>query len=221
MTIPIALFIFDLDGTLIDSRADIALAANLMLKEMGHDEIPLNTVVSYIGEGVRLLVERALTKSSPETTWADSEIDDAVAVFRKHYGDHMLDSTVLYPNVKTVLEALRGKKKAVISNKPFEFSDRILEMMGIREHFNAVLGGDSLEKRKPDPEPILYLLNQFELNPKSALMIGDSRTDIDCGNAAGVHTCGVTFGFRPRYELEAAQTEIIIDDLMDLTSHFH
>jgi len=220
MTIPVSLFIFDLDGTLIDSRADIALAANLMLKEMGFEEIPLNTVVSYIGEGVRLLVARALSKSSPEKRWTDSELDQAVTIFRKHYGDHLLDSTVMYPNVKAVLEALRGKKKAVISNKPVEFSNQILEMMGIREHFVEVLGGDSLAKRKPDPEPVLHLLAQFDLSPKSAVMIGDSRTDIDCGNAAGVHTVGVTFGFRPRTELEAAQADIIIDDLMDLTSYF-
>lgn len=220
MPISVDLLVFDLDGTLIDSRADIALATNLMLKELGLDEIDLHAVVTFIGEGVRTLIERALRKTSPATVWNDSDIDHAVAVFRNHYADHLMDSTTMYPHVVETLQAFGQKRKAVLSNKPYEFSNRILELLGIRDSFEVVLGGDSLAKRKPEPEPLWHLLDHFQTTRDRSVMIGDSRTDIDCGTAAGVLTCGVSYGFRPRIELENARATVIIDDLFELKEKF-
>ncbi|HZS47767.1 MAG TPA: HAD family hydrolase [Blastocatellia bacterium] len=214
------LLIFDLDGTLIDSKNDIAVATNLMLKDLGFNEVPLQTVVSFIGEGVRRLVERAVRYSSGKTDLNEPEVESAMVTFRRHYAEHLVDSTVLYPHVAETLEVLKPKKKAILTNKPFEFSDRILRMLSIRKQFLVVLGGDSLPVRKPAPEPIWHLLNHFQVAADRAVMIGDSRTDIDCGRAAGIATCGVSYGFRPRTELEESGAEIIIDDFSEVAVKF-
>lgn len=216
---PCRLFLFDLDGTLIDSRADITLAINLTLAQMNLRPLQESDVADFVGNGVRPLIKRSLGCSAgrePE----DATIQEAIRLFRKEYGDHMLDQTRLLPGVKEGLDLLSWARFAVVSNKPEDFSRRILDGLGIGDRFEIILGGDSIQKRKPDPESLLKAMDFCKCSPAETAMVGDSAVDIQAGKAAGIATCGVLGGFRPKEELEAAGPDIIIRSLLELADHF-
>ncbi len=207
--------LFDLDGTLIDSRADLTTSINLMLDELGRAPLPIERVVTLIGEGVRSLIERALRATQ---SWEpqDGEIDRATEIFRRHYRVHLLDETRVYPEVHETLVALRHLPKAVVTNKPYEFSMLIIEALDLRSHFEVILGGDSLPERKPSPQPLLEAARQCGRAPDDCWMIGDSRIDILAGRAAGMTTCGFVAGFRGREELVEAGADVLIERFGEL-----
>jgi phosphoglycolate phosphatase len=207
--------LFDLDGTLVDSRADLTTAVNLMLGELGRAPLPDESVVNFIGEGARLLAERAL-RASQEREPERAEIDRALEVFRRHYRAHLLDRTRPYPEVAETLADLRHLPKAVVTNKPYDFTAAILSGLGLRSHFAVVLGGDSLPERKPDPQPLLEAARRCGCVSPECLMVGDSWVDILAGRAAGMATCGFTGGFRGRAELAAAGAEVLIERFGEL-----
>ena len=207
--------LFDLDGTLIDSRADLTTSINLMLDELGRAPLSLERVVTLIGEGVRLLVESAL-RATQESEPQDAEIDRALEIYRRHYRVHLLDQTRAYPGVYETLAALRYLPKAVITNKPYDFSLHILEALGLRSHFEVILGGDSLPERKPSPLPLLEAARRCGCAPAESLMIGDSQVDVLAGRAAGMMTCGFVAGFRGREELVAAGADVLIERFEEL-----
>jgi phosphoglycolate phosphatase len=216
---PCRLFLFDLDGTLIDSRADITHSLNLVLVRMNLHPLPDSRVLDFVGSGVQKLIERSLrevTGREPE----DSRTQEGVVLFREEYGDHLLDRTCLCPHVKDALELLSWAKFAVVSNKPEGFSRRILEGLGVTKKFCVILGGDSARNRKPDPESLLKAMSLCGESPAETVMVGDSAVDIEAGQAAGVITCGVLGGFRPRGELEAAGCDLVIENLLELADHF-
>jgi phosphoglycolate phosphatase len=216
---PCSLFIFDLDGTLIDSRADICFALNLSLARMNIPKLPESRVADFVGEGVQKLVERSLcaaTGHEPERTLMEA----AVLLFREEYGQHLLDQTRLYPGVTEALDRLDWASFAVATNKPESFSRRILDGLGIGSRFSAILGGDSVRSRKPDPEALLKAMRLCNASPSETAMVGDSRVDIEAGKAAAVTTCGVLGGFRSREELESAGCDLLIGNLIELTKHF-
>jgi phosphoglycolate phosphatase len=216
---PCRLFIFDLDGTLIESRQDIALSLNLALTRMDLPTIQESRTADFVGEGVQKLVERALREvigREPESELVGS----CIVLFREEYGRHLLDRTHLCHGVREALEHLTWANLAVVTNKPEGFSRRILQGLGIRDRFCTILGGDSVRKRKPDPEPLLKAMDASNASPSETAMIGDSAVDIGAGKAAGVTTCGVLGGFRPREELEAAGCDLIIGNLLELPNHF-
>ena len=206
----IKLIIFDLDGTLIDSKVDIANGVNFTLRELNLKEVPDELIYTYVGNGVEPLIRRAVESAG------GNGIGNALDIFRAYYLEHLLDNTVLYPNVMTVIKNLSGIKKAVVSNKSERFVKKILSELDIAKYFEIALGGDSLKNKKPHPDTINLVMERVGASPKKTLIVGDSAVDIECGKRAGTYTCGVTYGYRDRRELIEAGADWIIDDMGEL-----
>src|SRR5258706_9531859 len=166
-------FLFDLDGTLIDSKLDLVNSVNFMLQEMQREALPLGTIASYIGHGAPKLVADVL---GPDAAKADRK--RALEIFLEHYSKHNLDATRAYPGVVEGLEALQDRHMAVLTNKPKKMSVEILEALGLLKYFHAVYGGDSFEKKKPDPPGAQAILKNLGAQPREAAMVGDSDVDI-------------------------------------------
>ncbi|HWG58853.1 MAG TPA: HAD-IA family hydrolase [Candidatus Acidoferrales bacterium] len=199
--------IFDLDGTLIDSKLDLALSTNAMLGKMGCAPLPDETVFSYVGNGAAMLVRRALGEST-----ATAQVEQALAYFLDYYREHMLDNTVTYPGVREALDALAGRPMAVLTNKPVIFSRAILDGLGLSGYFQRVYGGNSFEKKKPDPTGAQTLLREFGAAPREAMMIGDSDVDVRTARNAGIWSCGVTYGLCPA-TLSVYPPDVLLDSL--------
>lgn len=223
------LIIYDLDGTLVDSRQDLAESINEMLRRLSLAELEEETIVGFVGRGVKNLVISSLAESAgrngkrgdPESALrADSLLGTALPLLREIYAQHLLVHTRLYPGVAETLSHFSNRTQAVCSNKPQRFSQEILDGLGVGSYFARVLGGDSLTKQKPHPDPLLALLSEFGAAPSATLMVGDGLTDIEAGKAAGVMTCAVTSGFRPKTELLAARPDYVIENLFELAAIF-
>jgi len=207
--------LFDLDGTLVDSRADLINAVNLMLVELGRETLPGARVLNYVGEGARLLVERAL-RADQNGARDGCDVDHAVEVFRRHYREHLLDQTRVYPEVEQTLERLEHIPKAVVTNKPYEFTMALLEGIGLSSHFEVVFGGDSMPERKPSPLMLIEAARMCGAQASECLMVGDSRVDVEAGRAASMKTCGYVPGFRGRTELVNAGVDYVIERFGEL-----
>lgn len=183
--------IFDLDGTVVDTQADLTAATNYMLATLGLPTLPLARVQGYIGHGVRALVRRALGPANAHL------VDRGCDLFMAYYQRHLLDASRVYPGVTQLLAAVhaRGLVLSLLTNKPEAPSRAILAGLGLAPLFVAVVGGDTLPAKKPDPEGIFYLQGFTGITLEQTLLVGDSRIDIDTGHAAGVATCGVTWGY--------------------------
>jgi phosphoglycolate phosphatase len=188
------LFIFDLDGTLVDSKLDLAHAVNATRAHMGLPPLEHDLIYSYVGNGAPVLVRRALAPETPE-----KEVERALDFFLTYYREHMLDYTVLYPTVKETLEKLDNgtRRLAVLTNKPVRISVGILDGLGVGRHFFRVYGGNSFEQKKPHPIGVEALLRESGARKEEALMVGDSAVDIRTARNAGISACGVTYGFQP------------------------
>ncbi len=206
----LALLIFDLDGTLIDSRDDLVLSVNLALADLDRPPLPEAVVANYVGDGAAVLMQRALGLLPPpdRSRWeappppagaAAALAERGLAAFLAHYAEHQLDRTALYPGVAEGLHALRaaGFRLAVLTNKPVNPSRAILAGLGLDGLFFSVYGGNSFARKKPDPVGVATLLDECRLAPRAAAMIGDSAVDVATGRAAGTWTWGVTYGFAP------------------------
>jgi phosphoglycolate phosphatase len=207
--------LFDLDGTLVDSRADLINSVNLMLGELGRAPLSDQQVINFVGEGARLLVERALhvTQNGGVNPW---EIDHAFKLFQRYYREHLLDETRVYPEVEETLESLAQIPKAIVTNKPYEFTIALLQGIGLAHHFKVIIGGDSLPERKPSPLMLLEGARRCQAEASRSLMIGDTRLDIAAGKAAGMTTCGYISGFRGRSELLEAGADFLIESFSEL-----
>jgi len=194
------LLIFDLDGTLADTRADLATGINLMRAHYGLPPISMEIIGTYIGDGIRDLVKRSLQG-------ADANVDEAVAFTRKAYSDHMLDETVLYPGVADGLKKLEaaGHLLAVLSNKPGDPSRMILNHLGVGPLFLWIIGGGDLPNLKPAPDGIVALLGATGIAPENTWMIGDHHTDLEVAHNAGVKSGFVTYGIGNPGEFTADQ----------------
>jgi phosphoglycolate phosphatase len=201
------LLIFDLDGTLIDSRLDLAQAVNAMLTHMGKARLNNERVYKYVGNGAPVLVRRAMGDQSTET-----EVAAALEFFLAYYREHDLDQTTLYPGVKESLDRLAaaGKRMAVLTNKPTKMSRHIVEGLGVSGHFFRVYGGDSLKTKKPDPLGIATLMQEAGAVRDRTLMVGDSSVDVLTARNAGVPVCCVTYGFQPE-SLDEAPPDLKVD----------
>lgn len=198
--------VFDLDGTLIDSRADLSAAVNHMLRALGLSELPLETVCQYVGEGARVLVQRSLGPAH------EKRLDEGLRIFLAYYSAHLLDQTRPYDGIPEAVAALapRGVALSVLTNKPVAMSRTILAGLGLLPHFAAVVGGDSLPTRKPDPAGMEYLLAATRAARERTLLVGDSLVDLKTATAAQVAFCGVAWGLR-RADLVAARVGRMID----------
>lgn len=208
------LLVFDLDGTLVDSSRDIAAAANAALGRLapGAAAIPLDAILSFVGEGAWLLVERCLRHAG-----LDLSADEVLPVYLECYAERLLDTTRLYPGVAEALDALAGTTLAVLTNKPGGFSRTILEGLGVADRFAWVWGAGDVPSRKPDPEGLFRLMAEIGVSREETWMVGDSATDVDVARAAGVRVAGVTWGFHPG-ALRAARPDLLIDRACDLAS---
>ena len=207
------LLIFDLDGTLIDSKLDLAHAVNATRTHMGFAALEHDLVYSYVGNGAPVLVRRAM---GPEM--ADADVERALAYFLDYYHHHMLDYTVLYPGVREALDEYRqaGRSLAVLTNKPVRISQAILEGLGLDAHFFRVYGGNSFEQKKPHPIGIERLMQEGSSTPEKTIMIGDSSVDIRTARNAGVFSCGVTWGFQPE-SLKEEPPDLLVDRIGELS----
>jgi phosphoglycolate phosphatase len=214
------LIAFDLDGTLIDSARDISFCVNETLRCVGRPALPEATIHAFVGRGVLPLIERSLDEASPRGKRRGPETEEAVRLFMELYAEHCLDHTRLYPGIREVLDVYAEKSLAVVTNKAERFSLKILDGLGVRDRFKAVLGGDSTKERKPHPEPILKLLEATGLPARSAVTIGDSAIDIAAGKAAGTWTCGVLYGFRPESEVREAAPDAVVSTALESPRRF-
>ena len=205
------LVIFDLDGTLIDSKLDIACAVNATRLRMGRPALDNDTVYSYVGNGAPVLMRRAFPDAS------DEEVKQALEFFLAYYRDHPLDNTKFYPGTGETLDRLQaaGVKSAVLTNKPLGITKQILEGLGASDRFVRVYGGESFPKRKPDPAGVNALLSEFSISPARAVMVGDSAVDMQTGRNASILACGVTYGFQPE-TLAAESPDVVFDDMADV-----
>jgi phosphoglycolate phosphatase len=208
----IQLLIFDLDGTLIDSRLDIANSVNAALRAMDLEPLELNQVAAYVGHGAPLLMRRVLGDAAPE-----EQVQLGLSLFLKHYAEHPLDATRLYPGVRESLDRLRaaGKQLAVLTNKPDAVTLAIVAGLGLRDHFLAVHGGDSFARKKPDPEGVFSILRRAQVSPEQAMMVGDSSVDIRTARNAGIRACGVLYGFQPE-SLSDPAPDLLVDRMEQL-----
>jgi phosphoglycolate phosphatase len=197
---------FDLDGTLLDTRADLAAATNHVLRTLGRAPIPPETVFGLVGEGGRRLVEKALGDAD------EALVERGVAVFMAWYGEHCLDATVPYPGMVEALDALAdaGCALTVLTNKPEGLSRKILAGLGLEPRFAAVVGGDTLPTRKPDPAGLAWLCARTATPAPRTLLVGDSGIDVRTARAAGAGFCGVAWGLTPD-GMYAAGPERVID----------
>jgi len=207
------LLIFDLDGTLIDSKRDLADSVNATLASMGHAPLPDDVVASYVGNGAPALIRGILPGASEE------QIEGALAYFLRYYRDHMLDATTLYPGVRQALDRLHAARipLAILTNKPVRFSERLIEGLDLGAHFFRIYGGNSFEEKKPHPRGIEALMAESGADRARTVMIGDSAVDVLTARAASVRACGVSWGFQPE-TFTQAPPDFVIDDMRALAA---
>lgn len=209
----IDLLIFDLDGTLIESKWDIATAVNLTLGELGLPVREQEEIFSFVGDGIKRLLRLAVGEEN------QSRYEDALRVFRGHYLAHCLDRTRFYPGIDRVLSHYADKHKAVATNKSLEYTTRILEGLGAH-HFAYVVGGDNGYGLKPEPGMLLKILEELKVERDRAVLIGDSTNDITGGHNAGIKVCAVGYGMGNREKMAACNPDWFIEQPEDLIRLF-
>jgi phosphoglycolate phosphatase len=214
----INLLIFDLDGTLIDSRLDLIHSVNATLRQFKRPELPGDIIASYVGEGAPMLVRRAL--GDPED---ESFFQQALEFFLSYYREHKLDHTTLYPGIPEALVQMRSngnqRKMAVLTNKPVNASRAIVEGLGLARFFFRVYGGNSFRTKKPDPLGVKTLLQETETTADRAMIVGDSSIDVLTGRNAGIATCGVSYGFAP-HTLGEIPPDVVVASPKELVEIF-
>lgn len=210
-----SLIIFDLDGTLIDSKMDIATSVNLTLTDLG---LPLRSpeeIYSFVGDGVKRLLRLSVGEDNHE------QYEQALHIFRGHYLAHCLDTTRFYAGIADVLEHLREIPKAVATNKALVYTLRILEGLDARRHFVGIEGGENGYGLKPDAGMVVKLIHQVGASPERVLMVGDSTNDVKAARAAGVRACAVGYGYGDRGKIAGLEPDYFCErpvDLITLTS---
>jgi len=211
------LLVFDLDGTLIDSRLDLVHSINAMLRHIGRPELADDLIASYVGDGAPVLVRRALGDADPDN---EALFRAALEYFLGYYRLHKLDHTTVYEGIPEVLAALANsngvqRQMAVLSNKPVNPSRDIVRALGLGDFFVRVYGGNSFPTKKPDPLGVRTILQETGVAADEALMIGDSSNDVLTGRNAGLWTCGVTYGFAP-HSLEEVPPDVTVEKPQEL-----
>ena len=202
--------IFDLDGTLIDSKLDLIHSVNAMLHELNRPQLAAETISSYIGHGAPQLVARALGGTATE-----EELKHALQFFLGYYEDHKMDNTCAYPGVPETLAQLTRIPMAVLTNKPERISVRILKSLGLAKHFQAIYGGNSFESKKPHPFGANKILQEFGVAAAQALIVGDSEVDVQTARNAGMLAAAVNYGFGV-HDRAAHPADIYLDRFADL-----
>jgi len=230
----IQLVIFDLDGTLIDSRLDLVHSVNAALRHIGRPELPDDVIASYVGDGAPVLIQRALGGEADEAL-----VRKGLEFFLSYYRAHKLDHTTVYPGIAEALAAIQNsgngtsratrhpgsqhpgtqRKLAVLSNKPVIPSRAIVEALGLGRFFSQIYGGNSFATKKPDPEGAQMLLQENRVSPEQTVIVGDSHVDVRTGRNAGLWTVGVYYGFAP-HTLEDEPADVSVDHPSELADVF-
>src|SRR5580693_1649368 len=217
----IRLVIFDLDGTLIDSRLDLVHSVNAALRHIHRPELPEDVIASYVGDGAPILIQRALGGEVVD----EALVRKGLEYFLSYYREHKLDHTTVYHGIREALGAIQRsgngvpRKMAVLTNKPVNPSRAIVEALGLGSYFSQVYGGNSFSTKKPEPEGALKLLGETGVRPEQAAIVGDSHVDIRTGRNAGLWTVAVTYGFAP-HTLEGESPDVTLDTPQELSRVF-
>jgi phosphoglycolate phosphatase len=225
----IQLVIFDLDGTLIDSRLDLVHSVNAALRHIARPELPDDVIASYVGDGAPILIQRALGAEAGDQTLVRRGLE----FFLSYYREHKLDHTTVYPGIPQALAAIQDasngaspgtphgnpRKLAVLTNKPVIPSRAIVDALGLGQFFSQVYGGNSFATKKPDPEGARKLLQESGVAPEQAAIVGDSQVDVRTGRNAGLWTVGVTYGFAP-HTLRDEIPDVLVDHPSELPALF-
>jgi len=211
--------IFDLDGTLIDSSPDLALAINHMLSTIKKETFSLDEIHHWVGNGAQTLVKRALSGSAQIASNIDEkEFEDALDIFLKFYAKNLAVQTITYPHVLSTLAKLKthGYKLVIVTNKPFDFVAPILKALKLEEYFEFHLGGDSLKEKKPNPAPLLYVCEKLNVTVDECVMIGDSKNDILAAQACGMKSIGLTYGYNYGEHISTHNPDVYTSDFSEI-----
>jgi phosphoglycolate phosphatase len=217
----IQLVIFDLDGTLIDSRLDLVHSVNAALRHIDRPELADEVIAGYVGDGAPILIQRALGAEATDKALVRKGLE----FFLSYYREHKLDHTTVYPGIAQALAAIQRssngtpRRLAVLTNKPVKPSRAIVEGLGLGQFFSQVYGGNSFATKKPDPQGARQLLQESEVTPERAAIVGDSQVDVRTGRNAGLWTVGVTYGFAP-HTLENESPDVLVDSAQELSVVF-
>ncbi|MFQ5818169.1 MAG: HAD family hydrolase [Terriglobia bacterium] len=208
------LFIFDLDGTLIDSKLDLALAVNATRDHLRLPPLPHEQIYGYVGHGAAMLIRRSLGAE-----YDAAAVEAALRFFLDYYRAHMLDNTVAYPGVRAALAELAANARilTVLTNKPARFSTEILQGLGLASYFRSIYGGNSFERKKPDPMGVEVILRESRTATRQTILVGDSEIDVLTGRNAGTWTCGVTYGLGSD-RLADPPPDLLVDSLTQLSA---
>jgi phosphoglycolate phosphatase len=208
--------IFDLDGTLADSGADIAAAADHARRRAGLVPLPAAEILRHVGDGTRKLIERVLAhdpgSGRTDLPVSAAAVEASLADFGDFYREHLLDHTVLYPGIAELLRRLAPRRLLVATNKPRAFTLAVLAGLGLADRFDRVVCGDDVPARKPDPAHLRACLEGTGIAPRQAVMVGDSPHDVLAAHGAGLPAVAVTWGLTPRARLVAARPAVLVDD---------
>lgn len=213
--------IFDLDGTLFYTSEDIANSANITLDLFGFDPLDQDRIISHVGGGIYNSISRIIgdaAHANPHYEWEDGFVDQVVKKYRQIYSEHFLETTRPYSGVEKTIENFyqKGYKMAVLSNKAVQYTRAIVEHFQMDTYFELILGGDSLDNKKPHPQSINFILDQYSSSQASTLMVGDTEKDIEAAQNAKVDSCGVSYGMRPASEVKAMDPDYFIDNFSEL-----
>lgn len=215
--------LFDLDGTLIDSAPDLALAINHMLKTLGRETFSDDLIRSWVGNGAQVIVKRGLSgKADYDTDLDPALFEKALDIFLRFYADNLCVDTVTYPNVRSTLKLLKaqGYRLVIVTNKPFDLIEPILVGLELTGLFELCLGGDSLPERKPSPLPLLHACEKLSVTPEQCVMVGDSKNDILAANAAKMQSIGLTYGYNYGEDIGEHKPDAVFDDFADILATF-
>jgi phosphoglycolate phosphatase len=210
---PVDLLIFDLDGTLIESKWDIAHSVNFTLNALGLPERPIEEIFGFVGDGVKRLLRLAVGEGNQE------KFEEALKVFRGYYLEHCLDRTTFYPGIEPMLEHFAHKQKVIATNKSIEYTRVILNGLG-PQHFTYMVGGDNGFGLKPEPGMLLHIISKMGVSKDRTVLVGDSTNDINGGHNAGIRVCAVGYGMGNRPKMEACQPDWFIETPEQLTEIF-
>ncbi|WP_160062749.1 phosphoglycolate phosphatase [Psychromonas sp. L1A2] len=211
--------LFDLDGTLIDSAPDLALAINHMLTSIGREEISPTIIRSWVGNGASILVQRGLSGQTEIDKNLDPELlEKSLAIFLDFYAKNLCVDTVTYPHVRASLKILKAKgyQLAIVTNKPYDFIQPILDGLDLNGLFELLVGGDTLEKRKPDPLPLHYACEKLGVTVEQCVMVGDSKNDVLAANAANMQSIGLSYGYNYGEDINEHNPDVSFDDFADI-----